>query len=59
MNEAVTIPRGARLTLTLAAVSTAQSSANLLYARDVPPGSTLTVGRVTLALSVLRRPVSR
>jgi alpha-beta hydrolase superfamily lysophospholipase len=59
MNEAVTIPRGARLTLTLAAVSTAQSSANLLYARDVPPGSTLTVGRVTLALSVLRRPVTR
>jgi alpha-beta hydrolase superfamily lysophospholipase len=58
LNEAVRIPKRARLTLTLAAVSTAQNPANLLYARDVTPGATLTVGRVTLSLSVLRRPVS-
>jgi alpha-beta hydrolase superfamily lysophospholipase len=57
-DEAVRIPRGARLTLTLAATSTAQSRANLVYAREVPAGSKLTVGKVTLSLSVLKKPVS-
>jgi hypothetical protein len=58
LDEAVRIPRGARLTLTLAATSTAQSRTNLLYAREVPAGSSLTVGKVTLSLSVLKKPVS-
>jgi hypothetical protein len=44
LDEAVRIPRGARLTLTLAATSTAQSAANLLYAHEAPPGAHLTVG---------------
>jgi len=59
LDQAVRIPRGARLTLTIAATSTAQDRANLLYATDVQPGATLTVGAATLALSVLRVPVSR
>jgi len=58
LDEAVRIPRGARLTVTLAATSTAQSRTNLLYAREVPAGSTLSVGKVTLSLSVLKKPVS-
>lgn len=58
LNQAVRIPKGARLTLTLAATSTAQSSGNLLYAKEVDAGSTLTIGQVTLSLSVLTRPIS-
>src|SRR6266516_2543820 len=59
LDEAVKIRKGARVTLTLAATSTAQDPGNLLYAREVDAGSTLTVGRVTLSLSVLAKPVSR
>jgi alpha-beta hydrolase superfamily lysophospholipase len=59
LDEAVRIPRRARLTLTLAATSTAQSAANLLYAREVPAGATLRVGKVTLSLPVLKRTISR
>jgi pimeloyl-ACP methyl ester carboxylesterase len=59
LNEAVHVRKGANLTLTLAAVSTAQSPANLLYARDVTPGMTLAVDRIALSLSVLKQPVSR
>ena len=59
LDQAVRIPRGARLTLTIAATSTAEDRANLLYAKDVQPGAKLTVGPATLELSVLRVPVSR
>jgi pimeloyl-ACP methyl ester carboxylesterase len=58
LDQAVRIPRGARLTLTIAATSTAQDRANLLYAKDVAPGAQLAVGPATLGLSVLRVPVS-
>jgi pimeloyl-ACP methyl ester carboxylesterase len=59
LDQAVRIPRGARLTLTIAATSTAEDRANLLYAKDVQPAAKLTVGPATLGLSVLRVPVSR
>jgi len=52
MNESVLIPAGKKVTVTLAATSDA-------YAIDVPAGSTITLGRVTLKLSVLTKAVSR
>jgi hypothetical protein len=36
-----------------------QSSADALYLDDVQPGSSITIGRMTLKLSVLRKAVSR
>lgn len=59
ISDAVKIPRRARLKLTLAATSTAQSSANLLYPVGVPPGRRLRVGAVQVTLPVLRTPVSQ
>jgi branched-chain amino acid transport system substrate-binding protein len=58
MNEAVRFPRGSRLTITLGATSVVQSPSNALYLDDVQPGSSITIGRSTLKLSVLARPVS-
>ncbi len=59
MDEAVLVPRGAKLTVTLGATSVVQSSANALYLDDVQPGSSITLGRATLKLSILKQPVSR
>ncbi len=59
MDESVRIPRGARLVVTLGATSLAQSPSNPLYLGDVQPGSSITIGRETLTLSVLKRTVSR
>ena len=59
MNESVLVPAGARLVVTLGATSTVQSSANALYLDDVQPGSSVTIGRETLKLSVLTKAVSR
>jgi alpha-beta hydrolase superfamily lysophospholipase len=59
MDESVLIPRGARLVVTLGATSLAQSPSNGLYLGDVQPGSTITIGRATLTLSVLKQTVSR
>jgi len=59
MDEAVKIPRGAKLTITLGATSVVQSPADALYLDDVQPGSSITLGRATLRLSVLEKPVSR
>ncbi|HYY04102.1 MAG TPA: alpha/beta fold hydrolase [Gaiellaceae bacterium] len=59
LDQAVHIPAGARLRLTLAATSAAQSSGNALYLADVNPGSTLRVRRAKLVLPVMRRPISR
>jgi dienelactone hydrolase len=58
-NEVTSIPAHSRLRVTLAAKSTAQSTANLVYLNDVPPDSRLAIRRATLTLSVLRTPVSR
>jgi esterase/lipase len=59
IDDATKIPRGSRLTLTLAASSTAQDPGNLLYL-DIPmPGAArATIGRATLTLPVLRKPIS-
>jgi hypothetical protein len=57
--DAMPIPSGARLKLTIAATSTAQSSANLLYLVGVAPNQRLKVGDATVTLPLLARPVSR
>ena len=60
LSTSTPIPRGSRLRVTLAATSTAQSPANLLYLPgDAGAGSTITVRNVTLTLPALRTPVSR
>jgi alpha-beta hydrolase superfamily lysophospholipase len=59
MNESVPVPRGAKLTVTLGATSVVQSPANALYLDDVQPGSSITLGRATLKLSLLQTPVSK
>jgi predicted acyl esterase len=53
MSNATLIPAGSTLRLTLAATSTP------LYVVGVPTGSRLTIGRVTVSLPALRRPISR
>ena len=59
MNESVLVPAGKRLVVTLGATSTVQNSADALYLDDVQPGSSITIGRMTLKLSVLQKAVSR
>jgi alpha-beta hydrolase superfamily lysophospholipase len=58
MNESVLVPAGKRLVVTLGATSTVQNG-NPLYLDDVQPGSSITIGRMTLKLSVLQKAVSR
>ena len=60
LNTATLIPKGSKLTLTVASSSTAQDPANLLYL-DLPMPSTakVTIGPVLLTLPVLRTPISR
>jgi ABC-type branched-subunit amino acid transport system substrate-binding protein/alpha-beta hydrolase superfamily lysophospholipase len=58
MNQAVRIPAGGRLTLYLGSTSLAQSPSNPLYLAAVAPDAKITIGRVTLELSVLRKAVS-
>jgi predicted acyl esterase len=53
MSNATLIPAGSQLRLTLSATSTP------LYVVGVPAGSRLTIGRVTVSLPALRRPISR
>ena len=59
-NQATFIPRGSRLTLTLASSSLAQSTSNLLYL-DLPmlPTARVRVGSAVLTLPGLRTPVTR
>jgi alpha-beta hydrolase superfamily lysophospholipase len=59
LNESVLVPAGARLVVYLGATSTVQSSADALYLDDVQPGASITIGRETLALSALKKAVSR
>jgi predicted acyl esterase len=57
-DEITPIPARSRLRLTLAATSTAQNIGNLVYLLPVPDGSTATIGRATLTLPVLEKPIS-
>lgn len=58
-NQVTSIPAGSRLRVTLGARSTVQSIGNLVYLIPVPEGSVAHVGKLTLTLSVLPKPVSR
>jgi alpha-beta hydrolase superfamily lysophospholipase len=58
MNESVLVRPGARLVLHLGATSTVQSPSDALYLDDVQPGASITIGRATLTLSVLKKAVS-
>jgi predicted acyl esterase len=58
LDQVVAIPAGARLRLTLAATSTAQNPANALYLLGVPDGSRVRLGRISVTLPILRKPIS-
>jgi predicted acyl esterase len=60
INQATFVPKGSRLTLTLASSSTAQSPSNVLYL-DLPmaPAARARVGTATLKLPGLRTPVTK
>jgi alpha-beta hydrolase superfamily lysophospholipase len=58
ISTAVAIPRGSRLTLTLAGASTAQNPANLLYLVTLPATQRLAVGNVTVRLPLLKTRIS-
>jgi predicted acyl esterase len=57
-NEVTSIPAGSRLRVTLGARSTVQNIANLVYLIPVPEGSVAHIGKMTLTLPVLPKPVS-
>ncbi len=57
-NEVTSIPAGSRLRVTLGARSTVQNVGNLVYLIPVPEGSVAHIGKVTLTLPVLTKPVS-
>ena len=59
MNEIVRIAAGQKLTLYLSSTSLAQSASDALYVAPVQPQARITIGRVALRLSVLKRAVSR
>lgn len=60
INQATYVPKGSRLSLTLASSSTAQASSNLLYL-DLPMAvsARLRVGTVVLKLPGLRTPITK
>jgi predicted acyl esterase len=57
-NEVTSVPAGSRLRVTLGARSTVQNVGNLVYLIPVPEGSVAHIGKVTLTLPVLPKPVS-
>jgi alpha-beta hydrolase superfamily lysophospholipase len=59
MDEAVGFPAGKKLVLYLSSTSLAQSTSDALYLASVAPDAKVTIGRVTLNLSVLTRAVSK
>jgi fermentation-respiration switch protein FrsA (DUF1100 family) len=60
IDTATLIPRGARLTLTLASSSVAQNPGNLLYLNlPMPRLARIQVGPAKLTLPILRTPISR
>lgn len=59
-DQATYLPRGSRLTLTLAASSLAQNPSNLLYlALPMPAGARLTIGAASMRLPTLVSAVTR
>lgn len=58
MNQSLRLPAGKKLTLYLGSTSLAQSSTNALYVAPVAPDAQITIGRVTLDVSKLKRAVS-
>jgi alpha-beta hydrolase superfamily lysophospholipase len=59
MNEAIRVAAGKRLVLYLSSTSIAQDPGDALYLAAVQPGAEITIGRVTLNVSVLKQAVSR
>jgi predicted acyl esterase len=59
ISDANLIRKGVKLRLYFGATSTVQNVANLLYLKYVPDGSRLTIGKVSVTLPVLAKPVSR
>ncbi|HTS73144.1 MAG TPA: alpha/beta fold hydrolase [Gaiellaceae bacterium] len=60
LDVATLIPRGSKLTLTLASSSTAQDPGNLLYLDlPMPPTAKVSLGPALLKMPVLRTPISR
>jgi predicted acyl esterase len=60
INQATFVPKGSRLTLTLASSSTAQSASNLLYLDlPMPKAARARVGPAILKLPGLRTPVTK
>jgi alpha-beta hydrolase superfamily lysophospholipase len=59
MNEAVRVAAGKKLVLYLSSTSIAQDPGDALYLAAVQPGAEITIGRVTLNVSVLKKAVSR
>ncbi len=57
-NEVTSIPAGSRLRVTLGARSTVQNVGNLVYLIPVLEGSVAHIGKMTLRLPVLPKPVS-
>jgi alpha-beta hydrolase superfamily lysophospholipase len=59
MNEAVRVAAGKKLVVYLSSTSIAQDPGDALYLAAVQPGAAITIGRVTLNVSVLKKAVSR
>ena len=59
MNEAIRVAAGKKLVLYLSSTSIAQDPGDTLYLAAVQPGAEITIGRVTLNVSVLKQAVSR
>jgi ABC-type branched-subunit amino acid transport system substrate-binding protein len=60
MDEAVKVPAGKKLTLYLSSTSLAQSPSDALYLNSVSSSTAqITIGKVTLKLSVLTKAISR
>ena len=53
-----TLPAGSKVRLTLAATSTAQSPGNLVYFSGWPDAARATIGKVTVTIPVLVKPIS-
>jgi alpha-beta hydrolase superfamily lysophospholipase len=59
MDEVVRVPAGRKLVLYLSSTSLAQSTSDALYINGVLPDASVTLGKATLKLSVLKKAVSR
>src|SRR5262245_34813387 len=58
ISQLTSIPKGSRLRLTIAATSTAQNAANLVYFTGIPSSKRLVVGPARLSVPTLAKPIS-